>query len=558
MLIKITRPTEREKPATCSFYTADGHGIGLVEAGDESWTLINWRKKQAVGAIDFTPILKQMGRDWPTATDFARCSQQIIDAVKQCNFLAEFTKQFPWYPLVIAGCYRHELERRARLAIVFLHVGEQLADATLLPAQAMLTRLAYTAVADLYEKEAAGTARLPALEQAFRPLFRQWQPMITNDAQSWLFAYPKPLIKEETGSAVAATPDFADAGKMAASREEAMLELLTYQEGEQPARLRAFFRQTPQGQEAVRLLIERWFLPRYDLPNAERLKKALWSVRHVSGQKPTDAITGYLPAPSTGGQGWRKQAERILWLLMALYWIRGILLPVDWLGPEAYTPFWSGLAGLVYALSAIPFFAWLVSPRPDTGMPRLVAGILLAAVGAILQQRWDALLRFAYLDSCSWLNRIVLVGLGCAFVLAAGKMMLYKVRRATGYAGLPSPPSRLAGDDQLARKHRWPWLRGLQSALGTHVWGDEAVKRTALVVGRGLTLAFALSLLLVDMFARSYLEGLPLGCYSIPTLPALFGQSYPLLVFFLTTLLLFSGIFAQFIWEEKALTEAVA
>lgn len=558
MLIKITVPTEREKPATCAFYTADGRGIGTIDTSRESWTLFYLEKQKAVGAIDFTPILKQSGRNWPTESDFASWSQQVIDAVKQRNFLAEFTKQFAWYPLVIAGCYRHELERRARLAIAFLQVCEQLADATLLPAQAMLTRLAYTAVADLYEMEPAESSRLPALEQCFRRLFRQWQPTITNNEQSWLFAYPKPLLKEEIGIEVHATPDFADAGKIAAHREAAMLELLTDQAAEQPPRLRRFFRQKPQGQEAVRLLIERWFLPRYDLFNAERLKKALGGVRHEIRHKPSDPITGYLPEPSTGGQGWRKAAGRILWLLMALYWIRGILLPLGWPTLEAYTPVWSGLAGLVYGLSAIPFLYWLASPRPDTGMPRLVAGILLAAVGAILQQRWDALLHFAYPDSCALLNRFVLLGLGFAFVLAAGKLMLYKVRRATGYENLPLPPSAGDSANQSFGHHSRQWVTSLWTGLWTRLWGDEAAKRTGLVVGRGLTLAFALSLLLVDMFAQSYLESLPPGCCPIPTLPGFFGQSYPMLVFFLTSLLLFSGIFTQFIWEEKALTEAVA
>jgi hypothetical protein len=57
------------------------------------------------------------------------------------------------------------------------------------------------------------------------------------------------------------------------------------------------------------------------------------------------------------------------------------------------------------------------------------------------------------------------------------------------------------------------------------------------------------------MLGPSYLASSPAAA---PCLPGFFRATYPLLVFFLTTLLLFTGIFAQFIWEEKALTEAVA
>jgi hypothetical protein len=194
----------------------------------------------------------------------------------------------------------------------------------------------------------------------------------------------------------------------------------------------------------------------------------------------------------------------------------------------------------VYLLCGLPpLLFWFFSGRPDTSTPRLWAGILIAVVGTIMQQNWEAMMAFAH-------RRVMVLGGLCAFLLlTAYRVLLVKVRHTTGFEGA------MAGDGGV--RGFWKWLTALQH--------DPAHRRCCAVWYQGLMLAFLISLLLTDLLGDSYLRK---TCGPRQTsglawrLPGLIDHTYPALVVLFTALTLFAGIFVQLLAEEKPLTEALA
>jgi len=184
----------------------------------------------------------------------------------------------------------------------------------------------------------------------------------------------------------------------------------------------------------------------------------------------------------------------------------------------------------VYILCGLPLLLfWLVSGRPNTSIPRLWAGTLVAVAGTILQQNWEAMMVFAH-------GRTIALGALCAFLLlAAYRVLLDKVRQTTDFEGAVNS--------------------GLRS-----LWHDPAHRRCLEVWYRGLTLAFLVSLLLTDLLGDSYLGDSPQhsqASWMVWRLEGLIGHTYPALVILFTALTLFAGIFVQLLWEEKPITEAL-
>ncbi|MCE7987668.1 MAG: hypothetical protein DYG89_41415 [Caldilinea sp. CFX5] len=452
----------------------------------------------------------------------------------------------PWFPLLLAGQYAQQTEWRARLALLFARLAAHFDNAGLLATEALLEQQAYEALAELYEHEPARPTqgRYRVLEQAFKQAFRAWQPRITNPGDSWLFAHLVLKVNAEQPDhvAVSVAAKAVNDAEIARRREAALLTLVTRPvkvDYTQRMQLRRFFRETQQGQEAVRTLIERWFLPRYDLQGAEQLKAALASLE-------TEDKHGYLPAHRIGWACWLHWSERFVLSIMVVYLL---LTPVLW-------PYLQQGAGatvvqiLMYTLYCVgglpPLLFWFCSTRPDLSLPRLMAGIVVAVIGTILQQRWDAVLRFVYLDGQPTGRFLIMLAICLVFLLAAGRVMVQKVSQATGYGA------------EARRRQGW-------QTLFANVAVQPVVRqRTLAVMRRGLQIAFLFSLLLVDMLGSTYLTDVSKGAGAtlpgcpLQSIPGVFGATYPILVFFLTTLILFAGVFTQFIGDDKALTEAVA
>jgi len=86
-------------------------------------------------------------------------------------------------------------------------------------------------------------------------------------------------------------------------------------------------------------------------------------------------------------------------------------------------------------------------------------------------------------------------------------------------------------------------------------WRDLAVRRSRAIWTRGLVLSFLLSLLVTDLVGDAYLSVSEAVTWRLTWA---FGHTYPGLVLLFTALLLFTGVFAQFLWEEEPITEGVA
>ncbi len=514
-----------------SLCATNGKAAGEIRVKATAWKLLNADTSVNV-KLDLTAILKRLSSPalWPAQEAFlTHCHTVATQLAAQPQAVVFLRRLYPWFPLVLTGAYRADPESLARVALFLLYLSEHIdKDESLLPTQALLTQQAYAAVATLYEDASPEPARSAHLEQIFRELFRRLQPLIADPDRRWLFAYPLPTLTDTQTLTVELMPTIGDEDRIAMRREAAMINLLTpspTQTTPSPyflplshpplLRLRRFFREHPQGSEAVRTLIEHWFLPRYDLPHAEQLKAAL-------NERPI-------------GEGhrwflrWRRWYRLALWVAIFAYGSGGMLLPLISCSAFSRSPLWSYLTGAIYLFGVLTLPQWFLVRRPDTSLPRLFAGILLAAIGTILQQRWDALLTFAYGEQRHPLAPWLIFALSLLIFGTALKLLLYKVRRATGYTAST------------------PLLWKMNE--------DPGVCRTYAVAGRGLPVAFLLSLLVVDMVGTTYLADLP---DTVPMLPGYFHSTSPLLVLFLTALLFFVGIFSQFFWEDRALTEPVA
>lgn len=462
--------------------------------------------------IELGQTLEHVGEGWPSSDTLAAQAQQIVQDAGIHK--EDFRNYLPWMAEFIRQVYPEEAEHRARLALLLLGVVRRLEDPLLTETRVRLERLAYNSLSEVYEVEAADGNRFQAVERAWREAFHTWYVTLTNPNRAWVF---KPQVPQQ--------------------RERALLDALTLEEDGR-RRFRRFFRETQPGRETIRVLIERWFLPRYDLRQAEQLKHAV----HTVTQNPEAA--GYVGDSRGLWVSIVYWSRRLTWVLLGVYLFISYQLVWGWVeqaGWDYLAPrFMMGL----YILCVLPtFLYWLTSGRPDTSTPRLWAGILVAVVGTIMQQSWGAMMTLAH-------ERVIALVALCAFLLAtAYRVLLTKVRQATGFEG--AKPS-------ISRKDLNEKLRAFRQ--------DPAHRRCMTLVERGLALSFLVSLLLTDLFGDSYLaqmdekkvNNLRQASSLVWDLPGLVGHTYPALVILFTALTLFAGIFAQLLWEEKPITEGLA
>ena len=427
---------------------------------------------------------------WPSAQRFSELA--VASTEQGDERLARF---LPWAPLLNDALYADDAERRARLATVLLQLVRAYNDPGLLETQHRLERQLYTALAELYERPDRAR-RLQGLPGALRGAFRDWQAVITQPHGSRIFGDADPE----------------------GAREEAMLDTLTIK-ADGRRRLWRALRENEQGRETVRLLVERWFLPRYDLARAEQLKAAV--NRADAG--------GYLDARPPRAAWLARWSEPLVFVVMALYLVIGIAVWRADTGRSEPDVARSLALLLLYAACGLPAaIAWLSADRPDTSTPRLLAGILAAVVGTILHQNLEAMARFGR-DRPE-----ALVLLAAGLLIAAYRVLLVKIRRTLGAtASRPTTNGHLG-----ARWRAW--------------WQERANVRCRVIWLRGLALAFLVSLLLTDWLGDYYL---PTGV--VPSLPGAVGHTYPALVCLFTQLLLFAGVFVQLLWEERPITEAL-
>lgn len=473
----------------------------LHHRGKRTWELCDKRGDpfHPRRVIDLGQVLDRVDISWPSLQALVSQAQRIVHESEA--FREDLRNALPWIPALISQMYLDSAEHRARLALLFWYVVRVLNDPLLIATQAHLERLAYHSLCDVYEAEPQESDRFQAVKQAWREAFHAWYATLSDSNRASVFEPDAPR-----------------------QRETAMWEALTLQDA-QGRRLRRFFRETRPGQETVRRLIEQWFLPRYDLARAERLKTA---VRAASRDSETG---GYLEKPAwLGARGVFISRSFTLAILVA-YLLAGCQPVRNHLAPARWAPPAWLIMTAVYILCGLPpLLFWLVSGRPNTSIPRLWAGTLVAVAGTILQQNWEAMMVFAH-------ERAIALGALCAFLLlAAYRVLLDKVRQTTGFEGVVDS--------------------GLRS-----LWRDPAHRRCLEVWYRGLTLAFFVSLLLTDLLGDSYLREATQHSQSpwmVWRLEGLIGHTYPALVILFTALTLFAGIFVQLLWEEKPITEALA
>jgi hypothetical protein len=290
-------------------------------------------------------------------------------------------------------------------------------------------------------------------------------------------------------------------------------------------------------------------LPRYDLTTAERLKAALQNAERKQaaayqknarsdGQAKKPLAWVWHPIKTAAASGWDGLVAVSRWLLTKIskyalmgggclgivyflvYYLKGQFQGLfgdfygllGWVSPLVISdPGAQGFASAVYWLTIVHALHWFFGGAPDTSLPRLRAGMLLGVVGTLLQQNWDALMEF------SVQYPVALWGLVTALTLVAGQSLYTRINAAIGM------------------NKRVVWQRS---------WS---------LLWRALCLAFVLSFILVDLLSGSYIQEPP--CASIP---GMVTGTYPSLVLLFTAILLFAGIFAQLLGEERPLTEALA
>ncbi len=498
------------------------HDAASWEWLDENGDAFAPRSQVALG-----PWERGIGTDWPSPETLI--SQAA--AIRQSGGAA-LGAHLGGLPELIPACCQglpEATERTARLALLFGQVIQEFDDVRLRPPKIAMERLAYQALAALYEAEPAVSERRPALRGALKSAFRVWQATVTNDDRAWFFqdentqAQHQALVWLEVD---ADSQHDLDAADPQMSRETAMWNILTTKVG-QRHRLRRLFRETADGRDTVRRLAERWFLRRCDLSGAEQLKMALRSLAR-DGQ-----AGGYLNVKSSGLVAAARASE---WLTLGVglayvgAWLMSLNRTAGPLGDRPHVPaLW-----LLYVLcGAAPALSWLAGGAPDTSTPRLLAGILVALVGVIMQQQWANLALFAEGQP------LLAAALGLIIIVAAFRVLLGKVQGAMGVASvLEGRP----GGNVIGLARAW--------------WRDPAVQRTRSVWRRGLAAAFLLSLLVSDLLGDIYLKQAP--DLQLIRFPGAAGHTYPGLTLLFTALMLFAGVFVQLLWEEKPLTEGIA
>lgn len=515
---------EWDQSGVWKIFSDRGTQIGSAEVGDRDWILSDVQGHTC--CLEVEPVLQLRGEKgrtpWPRLSKFESQAAKIVQEATAAGFMSQLQLFLPHLASLIKLAWESDVPSQARAALLFAAVARTQADVPALrPARFALERLAYQTVAKVYETSDPSSQE-DTLAACYRATFRGWQAAIASPELRWLFGLEP---ADEGHGGPDATPRRPDA-----RREQAMLDLLTYENASR-RRLWRFLREKTEGQETVCMLVERWYLPRYDLAEAEQLKTALISLRSRSSDQTADA--GYLDAPT-----WRRWfgLRAIPWIfglaavwyvLLALLWGQGAIAGAPWTSLV-----WLDLAAL-YLVVGLLALIWLTGGRPDTSSPRLLAGILVGVLGTVLQQDWG---RLACLASE---QPIAVVALAAAFVLASYKVLLQKIYSATGL-WLEVKPTDSA---------QQPWSRW---------WHNEANQRCRTVLLRGLMIAFLLSVALTDLLGNAYVEGTPATSCTPLALPGLIGSTYPGLVLLFTPLLLFAGVFTQLIWQDQPITEALA
>lgn len=423
----------------------------------------------------------------------------------------------PWTPYLIVGSCREEnqTKRKALLTLLFLN---QIPNGD--PGQGLtlfrLHALAYESLMNLFENESGHRSEM---EAALHRVFSAWQEEILSDERSRFFGQGMPTLFSEEHRAEGRTiyrVYALEKGEWTQSRRERAMGELLLTGSANGESLRVFFHESAWGWEVVRALIQRWFLPRYDLDMAERLKVAVQTDGRLAGWAWPARIAvnglrfGLVLALLYGVFFWRFMPD--------LQRIAGAW--TEWL-------VW-GLSLLVYGILAAQVIHWLRAGAPDTSLPRLRAGMFVGVVGTLLQQNWNGLLAFS-------LHHPYALGALCTVLfLIAWQVLRAKVAATIG---------------PEAEANRWrSWLDSL------------ATRRCWAVFWRAGALAFLLSFILIDFLSDSYL-----GCgtskeitCSLSPIAGIVGGTYPSLVLLFSAILLFAGIFGQLLWDEKPMTEALA
>jgi len=498
-----------------------GHWLGSVIINDAAaweWLDEGGSAFAPPARVDLGPWERGLGTDWPS---FETLLGQAAALRERGGTMLRAHLGGP--PELIPAYCRglpESTERTARLALLFGQVASEFADVRLRPVQLALERLAYRALAALYEAEPDGSERRPLLRDALKSALRAWQATVANDDRIWFFE-----SKDVQAQGTAQDQADAPSAEAALLRESAMWEILTIETG-QGRRLRRLFRESTEGHAAVRRLAERWCLRRCDLAGAEQLKTAL---RSLARDGPAG---GYLDAPPALLVRLARGGERLA-LLLGLACVAGWLA----LAVREANP-WRDMAQLpvlwlLYLLcGATPALSWLRAGAPDTSAPRLLAGILVALVGVIMQQQWDKLALFA--DG----QPLLAAGLALLIIVAAFRVLLSKVQVTLG--ALPMKADRPPGS-VIKRVCAW--------------WSSAAVLRTRIIWQRGLAVALLLSLLVTDLLGDIYLAEV---AGRLIRFPGAVGHIYPGLALLFAALMLFAGVFAQLLWEERPITEGIA
>lgn len=438
----------------------------------------------------------------------------------------------PWTPYLIVGSCRAEKERKRAALLALLFAGLIAEDDPELRITLFhLRRLAWENLAALYENPEK--KHPPEMEAALRRALYAWQDEIARQERRGFFALTLAEQEDQAeGKRFLRVHEVEDRAEIQSRREEAMKDvLLTGPDGQR--RLRALFRDSEWGEEMARALIRRWFLPRYDLDVAERLKRSLGVGRWSAPQTRDDAESDN--AGRIGGWSWPALLAK--WSLIGVLLLMVIFFGLAFRCKAGCDATVDPISWLVVGCGLLQLPHWFIGGAPDTSLPRLRAGIFLGVVATVLQQNWDNLLEFSYEHPLA----LCLVAIG--LFVAAFQVLEAKVAGAT----TPDERATKGVKEQLLALLPWLW--------------PQARRRSGSILWRGLALSFGLSLLLVDLLGDSYVETsrqAQEGAWLARSLPGISGGTYPSLVLLFTAILLFAGIFGQLLWEEKSLTEALA
>lgn len=496
-----------------SLRTGSNPVFRLLELSPWRWELCEF------DGISFQPprilnleVETAQNRFWPRETALDAQVKQVRTAGGE--WLADL---LPWIPHLIVGSCREEsqIKRKALLALLF--AGQIRSDDPGLGLTFFrLNALAYESLINLFESESGHRSEM---EATLHRVFSVWQEEILSDERSRFFGQGMPALFPEEHLAEKRTLYRVyglERGECTQSRRERAMGDLLLTGSAQGEGLRLFFQQSAWGWEVVGALIQRWFLPRYDLDMAERLKVAV----RTGGQ-----LAGWAWPARIAVNGLR--FGLVLALLYGVFFWR--LLPDlqraagAWSGALVW-----GFSLLVYAMLTAQLIHWLRTGAPDTSLPRLRAGMFVGVVGTLLQQNWNGLLAFS-------LHHPYALGVLCIVLF----MIAWQVLRAKVAAAV--------GPESQADSWR-NWLDSL------------ATRRCWAVFWRAGALAFLLSFILIDFLSDSYLAcgtGKEIAC-SLSPVAGIVGGTYPSLVLLFTAILLFAGIFGQLLWDEKPMTEALA